>query len=106
MAYDFVGKKIATSMNGAKNSRVYTQTLLGQTIDENPVPEWTADPANDPFVTFQNPKNGLLTKAEIQQEYALLEKEIDSYSEEDNSIETLIEIRKRLNKKRQDLTKE
>ena len=44
MAYDFVGKKIATSMNGAKNSRVYTQTLLGQTIDENPVPEWTADP--------------------------------------------------------------
>lgn len=49
MAYDFVGKKIATSMNGAKNSRVYTQTLLGQTIDENPVPEWTADPANDPF---------------------------------------------------------
>lgn len=51
-------------------------------------------------------ENGLLTKAEIQQEYALLEKEIDSYSEEDNSIETLIEIRKRLNKKRQDLTKE
>ena len=55
MAYDFVGKKIATSMNGAKNSRVYTQTLLGQTIDDNPVPEWTADPANDPFVTFQYP---------------------------------------------------
>ena len=58
MAYDFVGKKIATSMNGAKNSRIYTQTLLGQTIDENPVPEWTADPDNYPFVTFQNPRNG------------------------------------------------
>lgn len=42
----------------------------------------------------------MVEKAEIQQEYALLEKEIDSYSEEDNSIETLIEIRKRLKKDR------
>ncbi len=56
MAYDFGQKQIGASSNQKKNSGMYTKTILGQSIGDAPVPEWTADKSRSPFVAFQDPK--------------------------------------------------
>ena len=56
MAYEF-GNRLAesTAANQNRNAGVYTRTLIGQTIRETPVPVWTAEAAQHPFVTFEDP---------------------------------------------------
>ena len=56
MAYEF-GNRLAesTAANQNWNAGVYTRTLIGQTIRETPVPVWTAEAAQHPFVTFEDP---------------------------------------------------
>ena len=56
MAYEF-GNCLAenTAANQNRNAGVYTRTLIGQTIRETPVPVWTAEAAQHPFVTFEDP---------------------------------------------------
>ena len=58
MAYDYGQKQFRITDSNNSTNKTYVQTLLGQAIDENPVPEWTTDPDKDPFVIFKNPKNG------------------------------------------------
>lgn len=56
MSYDFGQKRIGAGSNQEKNSGMYIKTLLGQSINEIPVPSWTADKSRNPFVAFQDPK--------------------------------------------------
>lgn len=55
MAYDFGQRQIGTKSSQEKNSAVYTKTILGQSVKDNPVPVWTADKSQCPFVVFQDP---------------------------------------------------
>ncbi len=50
-------------------------------------------------------ENGILTETELQQEYELLEKQLEAYIEESNSLDTLVQIRQRLNAKKETLLK-
>jgi hypothetical protein len=43
--------------NQNRNCGRYTQTLFGQSIQENPVPVWTTNKEHKPFVVFQDPKS-------------------------------------------------
>lgn len=57
MAYEF-GKGICINSDDTskgKNSKVYTRMLYGESIHENPVPIWTSEKDNHPFVVFQDP---------------------------------------------------
>ncbi len=56
MSYDFGQKRIGAGSNQEKNSGMYIKTILGQSINEIPVPSWTADKSRNPFVAFQDPK--------------------------------------------------
>ena len=56
MSYKFGNELPIKVTNQSKNAGVYTRTLFGQNIHENPVPVWTADKAQRPFVVFQDPK--------------------------------------------------
>lgn len=56
MTYDFGQKRIGTGSNQKINNGMYTKTILGQSIEDTPVPVWTADRSRNPFVAFQNPK--------------------------------------------------
>lgn len=56
MTYDFGQKRIGTGSNQKINNGIYTKTILGQSIEDTPVPVWTADRSRNPFVAFQNPK--------------------------------------------------
>lgn len=58
MSYKFGNELPIKVTNQSKNAGVYTRTLFGQNIHENPVPVWTADKAQRPFVVFQDPKTG------------------------------------------------
>lgn len=77
MAYEYGNSITEYSGNQNRNSGVYTRTIFGQSIHENPVPVWTANKENHPFVAFQDPKTkkvigiskemlsyGLLTEAD------------------------------------------
>lgn len=55
MAYDFGQKRIGAGSNQERNSGMYTKTILGQSVGNIPVPVWTADRSQRPFVTFQDP---------------------------------------------------
>ena len=50
-------------------------------------------------------ENGILTETELQQEYELLGKQLEAYIEESNSLDTLVQIRQRLNAKKETLLK-
>ena len=56
MTYNFGQKRIVTGSNQKINNGMYTKTILGQSIEDTPVPVWTADRSRNPFVAFQNPK--------------------------------------------------
>ncbi|WP_195979532.1 type IV secretory system conjugative DNA transfer family protein [Blautia luti] len=56
MTYNFGQKRIGTGSNQKINNGMYTKTILGQSIEDTPVPVWTADRSRNPFVAFQNPK--------------------------------------------------
>lgn len=56
MTYNFGQKRIGTGSNQKINNGMYTKTILGQSIENTPVPVWTADGSRNPFVAFQNPK--------------------------------------------------
>lgn len=55
MAYDFGQRRIEASSDQEKNDAVYPKTILGQSIKDNQVPEWTADRSHSPFVLFKDP---------------------------------------------------
>ena len=57
MTYNFGQKRIGTGSNQKINNGMYTKTILGQSIEDTPVPVWTADRSRNPFVAFQNPKS-------------------------------------------------
>jgi hypothetical protein len=58
MSYKFGDElSIKTSMQN-RNVGVYTRMLFGQSIQENPVPVWTAEKKHHPFVVFQDPRTG------------------------------------------------
>lgn len=56
MTYNFGQKRIGTGSNQKINNGMHTKTILGQSIENTPVPVWTADGFRNPFVAFQNPK--------------------------------------------------
>lgn len=56
MTYNFGQKRIGIGSNQKINNGMYTKTILGQSIEDTPVPVWTADRSRNPFVAFQNPK--------------------------------------------------
>ena len=56
MAYDFEQKRIGSGRNYERNGGMYKKTILGQCIEDIPVPIWTADKSRSPFVAFQDPK--------------------------------------------------
>lgn len=56
MTYNFGQKRIGTGSNQKINNGMYAKTILGQSIENTPVPVWTADGSRNPFVAFQNPK--------------------------------------------------
>lgn len=56
MAYDFGQNRIGAGGNQERNGGMYTKTILGQSIGNNPVPIWTADRSRKPFVAFQDSK--------------------------------------------------
>lgn len=56
MAYDFGQKRIESGRNYERNGGMYKKTILGQSIEDSPVPIWTADKSRSPFVAFQDPK--------------------------------------------------
>lgn len=58
MAYRFGNELSLRTANQNRNAGVYTRMLFGQNIQENPVPVWTAEREQHPFVVFQDPKTG------------------------------------------------
>lgn len=58
MAFDYKRERIGVNSVREKNSGIYSKTLFGQNIFENPVPVWTADKKNHPYAAFQDPKTG------------------------------------------------
>ena len=58
MAFEYGRRQIGEEELQRKNSGVYSQTLFGQNVLENPVPVWTADQARRPYVAFQDPGTG------------------------------------------------
>lgn len=56
MTYNFGQKRIGTSNNQKINNGMYMKTILGRSIEDMPVPVWTADRSSNPFVAFQDPK--------------------------------------------------
>lgn len=60
MAYVFKRQLTDGQRNQNRNNSIYTRTLLGQSIHDNPVPEWTADRKYNPFVVFEDPGTGKL----------------------------------------------
>lgn len=58
MPFNYVNKMITQTGSQNSNSGIYTRTLFGQSIHENPVPFWTADKDHTPFVVFQDPTSG------------------------------------------------
>ena len=58
MPFNYVNKMITQTGSQNSNSGIYTRTLFGQSIHENPVPFWTADKNHTPFVVFQDPTSG------------------------------------------------
>lgn len=58
MGFDYKYRVAPQSDNQNRNSGVYTRTVFGQSIHENPVPVWTADREKHPFVGFQDPASG------------------------------------------------
>lgn len=55
MTYNFGQKRIGTSNNQKINNGMYVKTILGRSIEDMPVPVWTADRSSNPFVAFQDP---------------------------------------------------
>lgn len=55
MAYDYGHERIGTGVSKERNGGTYAKTILGQSIADTPVPEWTADKSRSPFVAFQDP---------------------------------------------------
>ena len=55
MAYDYGHERIGTGVSRERNGGTYAKTILGQSIADTPVPEWTADKSRSPFVAFQDP---------------------------------------------------
>ena len=58
MGYEYTNRAVAKQDRQNRNSGVYTRTLFGQSIHENPVPVWTASREHDPFVTLKDPVSG------------------------------------------------
>ena len=58
MAYQYGNPCRITDGNSNINAGVYTKTLYGQRIQDNPVPVWTADASRQPLVILQDPKTG------------------------------------------------
>lgn len=58
MAFDYRQKRIRIKSIQEKNNEIYSKTLFGQTILENPIPVWTADKIRQPYVAFQDPQTG------------------------------------------------
>ena len=58
MGYEYTNRAVAKCDRQNRNSGVYTRTLFGQSIHENPVPVWTASREQDPFVTLKDPVSG------------------------------------------------
>lgn len=58
MAFNYGNSLFDNSMNQNRNGNIYTRTLFGQSIHDNPVPIWTANTENNPFVAFQDPRTG------------------------------------------------
>lgn len=58
MSYDYEMEPMAYTGNSIRNRGVYMQTLFGESIQETPVPVWTADKDHVPFVVFEDPKTG------------------------------------------------
>lgn len=54
MAYDFGQHRIGAG-GREHNDDLYIRTLLGQSIRDIPVPEWTAQRTHNPFVAFEDP---------------------------------------------------
>jgi type IV secretory pathway TraG/TraD family ATPase VirD4 len=59
MSYKFGKQLSARTTNQSKNNGGYdTRILFGESVQETPVPVWTADQNHHPFVRFQDPKTG------------------------------------------------
>lgn len=56
MPYEYGNEKNVNTGIKIRNSCVYTKTLFGQSIRENPVPIWTADQESKPFIAIRDPK--------------------------------------------------
>ncbi|MFI3212740.1 MAG: type IV secretion system DNA-binding domain-containing protein [Eubacteriales bacterium] len=57
MSYQFGIELPVNAGNKSRNTGIYTQTLFGQDIHQNPVPTWTANKEHHPFVVFEDPQN-------------------------------------------------
>lgn len=55
MAYQFGNRLPCPASPRKRNAGVYTRTLRGQTVRDAPVPTWTAEAAQHPFVVFEDP---------------------------------------------------
>ena len=58
MAYDFGMDLSAGSRNQNYNEGIYPLILYGECIHDTPVPVWTAEKRQLPFVIFQDPETG------------------------------------------------
>ncbi|MCR5835605.1 MAG: type IV secretion system DNA-binding domain-containing protein [Lachnospiraceae bacterium] len=58
MSFNYGNSLFDNTMNRNRNSGIYVRTLFGQSIHDNPVPIWTANKENNPFVAFQDPITG------------------------------------------------
>ena len=57
MSFDYRNKYLETIGENEKNNGVYSKTIFGQDIQENPVPVWTSDKLSNPYVVFKDSKS-------------------------------------------------
>lgn len=57
MSFDYRNKYLETIGENEKNNGVYSKTIFGQDIQENPVPVWTSDKLSNPYVIFKDSKS-------------------------------------------------
>lgn len=57
MSFDYKSKYLGTIGKNEKNNGIYSKTIFGQDIQENPVPIWTSDISSKPYVVFKDPKS-------------------------------------------------
>ena len=81
MTYNFGQKRIGTGSNQKINNGMYTKTILGQSIEDTPVPVWTADRSRNPFVAFQNPKTQKIYKIDAKSKEISDDEKIEIFKE-------------------------